>query len=124
MKIDAQTMLPATPQRTADARCTEPTPTIARAMVCVVETGRRSSQSAERNLDLQTEEFPSAAKLRQAFQQHRKIGVAVDRIEVLGAEREHRRAVVAVEEIDVGRAQPLLFAGEGRCVLRALRDSK
>ena len=32
-------MLPATPQRTALARCTEPTPTMAPVMVCVVETG-------------------------------------------------------------------------------------
>src|SRR5258706_90164 len=35
----AQTIRPATPQRTADALVTEPTPTIAPVMVCVVETG-------------------------------------------------------------------------------------
>ena len=39
VKIHAQTMLPATPQRTALTRCAEPTPTIAPVMVCVVETG-------------------------------------------------------------------------------------
>jgi len=35
----AHTMLPATPQRTACTRCTEPTPTIEPVIVCVVETG-------------------------------------------------------------------------------------
>ncbi len=39
VKIQAQTMLPATPQRTADIFCEAPTPTIAPVMVWVVETG-------------------------------------------------------------------------------------
>jgi hypothetical protein len=39
VKIQAQTMLPATPQRTALARWAEPTPTMAPVMVCVVDTG-------------------------------------------------------------------------------------
>jgi len=39
VKIQAQTILPATPQRTALARCAEPTPTMAPVMVCVVDTG-------------------------------------------------------------------------------------
>ena len=37
--IHAMTMLPATPQRTAEERCAAPTPTMAPVMVCVVETG-------------------------------------------------------------------------------------
>ena len=37
--IHAITMLPATPQRTACARCAAPTPTMAPVIVCVVETG-------------------------------------------------------------------------------------
>ncbi len=39
VRIHAQTMLPATPQRTAEADCTAPTPTIEPVMVCVVDTG-------------------------------------------------------------------------------------
>ena len=39
VKIHAQTMLPATPQRTAETRRVDPTPTIAPVIVCVVETG-------------------------------------------------------------------------------------
>src|SRR5450830_387638 len=39
VKIQAHTILPATPQRTADIFCAEPTPTMAPVMVCVVETG-------------------------------------------------------------------------------------
>ena len=39
VKIHAHTILPATPQRTADSFCTEPTPTMAPVIVCVVETG-------------------------------------------------------------------------------------
>ena len=39
VKIHAHTMLPATPQRTADGWRTEPTPTMAPVMVCVVDTG-------------------------------------------------------------------------------------
>ena len=39
VKSHAHTMLPATPQRTAESFCTEPTPTIAPVMVCVVDTG-------------------------------------------------------------------------------------
>ena len=43
VKIHAHTMLPATPQRTADTVCAEPTPTIAPVMVCVVDTGMPSA---------------------------------------------------------------------------------
>src|ERR687889_398009 len=39
VRIQAQTMRPATPQRTADRRRVEPTPTIAPVMVWVAETG-------------------------------------------------------------------------------------
>src|SRR5215831_4202239 len=39
VKIQAQTMRPATPQRTAESRPVDPTPTIAPVMVCVVLTG-------------------------------------------------------------------------------------
>src|SRR5205814_386858 len=39
VKIQAHTMLPATPQRTADIFCAEPTPTMAPVMVWVVDTG-------------------------------------------------------------------------------------
>ena len=39
MKIHAQTTRPATPQRTAENRFTEPTPTIEPVIVCVVLTG-------------------------------------------------------------------------------------
>lgn len=39
VKIQAQIMFPAIPQRTALALCVEPTPTIAPVIVCVVETG-------------------------------------------------------------------------------------
>jgi len=39
VKIQAHTMLPATPHRTALARWVEPTPTMAPVMVWVVETG-------------------------------------------------------------------------------------
>ena len=42
VKIQAQTMLPATPQRTAEALRTVPTPTIAPVIVCVVDTGMPS----------------------------------------------------------------------------------
>src|SRR6478672_3787034 len=42
VKIQAQTMLPATPQRTADARRVDPTPTMAPVIVCVVDTGTPS----------------------------------------------------------------------------------
>ena len=47
VKIQAQTMLPATPQRTAEARRAEPTPTMAPVMVCVVETGMPSAGGQE-----------------------------------------------------------------------------
>jgi hypothetical protein len=43
VKIQAQTMLPATPQRTADIFCAEPTPTMAPVMVWVVDTGTPSA---------------------------------------------------------------------------------
>ena len=39
VRIQAQTILPATPQRTAERRCIDPTPTMAPVMVCVVLTG-------------------------------------------------------------------------------------
>ena len=39
VRIQAQTIRPATPQRTADSRLIEPTPMIAPVMVCVVLTG-------------------------------------------------------------------------------------
>ena len=39
VKTQAQTMLPATPQRTAEALRTDPTPTMAPVMVWVVDTG-------------------------------------------------------------------------------------
>src|SRR5437867_12503828 len=39
VRIQAQTTRPATPQRTADSRCVEPTPTMAPVIVWVVETG-------------------------------------------------------------------------------------
>ena len=39
VSTQAQTMRPATPQRTADSRRVEPTPTIAPVIVCVVLTG-------------------------------------------------------------------------------------
>ena len=39
VKIHAQIILPAIPQRTALGRCDEPTPTIAPVIVCVVDTG-------------------------------------------------------------------------------------
>ena len=39
VSTQAQTIRPATPQRTAEKRCVDPTPTIAPVMVCVVLTG-------------------------------------------------------------------------------------
>src|SRR6185503_797753 len=39
VSTQAQTMRPATPQRTAETFCAEPTPTMEPVMVCVVETG-------------------------------------------------------------------------------------
>ncbi len=39
VRIHAHTILRATPHRTAEKRCTAPTPTIAPVMVCVVLTG-------------------------------------------------------------------------------------
>ena len=39
VSTQAQTMLPATPQRTADIFRVDPTPTMAPVMVCVVDTG-------------------------------------------------------------------------------------
>src|SRR5438045_2139215 len=50
VRIQAQTMLPASPQRTADTDCVAPTPTIEPGMVCVVDTGmprRVARNSAE-----------------------------------------------------------------------------
>ena len=42
VRTQAQTMLPATPQRTAATFCADPTPTIAPVMVWVVDTGMPS----------------------------------------------------------------------------------
>jgi hypothetical protein len=42
VKIHAHTILPATPQRTAETFRVEPTPTMAPVIVCVVETGMPS----------------------------------------------------------------------------------
>ncbi len=39
VNTQAQTMRPATPQRTAEALVTEPMPTMAPVMVCLVDTG-------------------------------------------------------------------------------------
>jgi hypothetical protein len=39
VRIQAQSRLPATPQRTADTDCAAPTPTMEPVMVCVVDTG-------------------------------------------------------------------------------------
>ena len=46
VKIQAHTILPATPQRTADRRCEAPTPTMAPVMVWVVDTGTPSGWAA------------------------------------------------------------------------------
>ena len=43
VRTQAQTMRAATPQRTAEARLIEPTPTMAPVMVWVVETGMPES---------------------------------------------------------------------------------
>ena len=43
VKIQAQTIRPATPQRTAENRWSEPTPMMAPVMVCVVLTGMERS---------------------------------------------------------------------------------
>ena len=48
VKIQAQTILPATPQRTADIFCAEPTPTMAPVMVWVVDTGTPSALAMNR----------------------------------------------------------------------------
>src|SRR5258708_8192818 len=48
VKIHAQTMFPATPQRTAESFCTEPTPMIDPVMVCVVDTGMPSAVARNR----------------------------------------------------------------------------
>jgi hypothetical protein len=42
VSTQAQTMLPARPQRTAENFCAEPTPTMAPVMVWVVDTGMPS----------------------------------------------------------------------------------
>src|SRR3989440_2728219 len=44
----AQTIRPATPQRTADSRCAAPTPEIAPVMVCVVLTGMPKCDATNR----------------------------------------------------------------------------
>ena len=56
--IQAMTMLPATPQRTADERCAAPTPMMAPVMVCVVETGmpkKRGDEQRDRAAGLSRE---------------------------------------------------------------------
>ena len=45
VRIHAQTMLPASPQRTAESLCAEPTPTMAPVMVWVVDTGMPASEA-------------------------------------------------------------------------------
>src|SRR5512146_1510021 len=45
VRIHAHTIRPATPQRTADIRCAEPTPTMAPVMVWVVLTGTPSAEA-------------------------------------------------------------------------------
>src|SRR3569623_597019 len=45
VNIQAQTILPAIPHRTADIFFAEPTPTIAPVMVCVVDTGMPSADA-------------------------------------------------------------------------------
>jgi len=39
VRIHAQTICPATPQRTEEMRCAAPTPLMAPVIVCVVDTG-------------------------------------------------------------------------------------
>ena len=48
VKIQAQMMFPATPQRTALALCVEPTPTIAPVIVWVVDTGTPKAVAANK----------------------------------------------------------------------------
>src|SRR5258706_7887598 len=48
VKIHAQTMFPATPQRTAESFCTEPTPMIEPVIVWVVDTGMPSAVARNR----------------------------------------------------------------------------
>ena len=45
VRIQAITMLPATPQRTADSRRVAPTPMTDELITCVVDTGRPSARS-------------------------------------------------------------------------------
>src|SRR5579875_2598869 len=60
VKIHANTMLAATPQRTADIRRVAPAPITAEVMTCVVETGAPKCAAVRRTAD----EVASAAKPR------------------------------------------------------------
>src|SRR3982750_1638922 len=51
VKIQAPTMLPATPQRTADSRLVAPTPMIDDVIVCVVEIGAPNVMPATYRMD-------------------------------------------------------------------------
>ena len=51
VRIHAQTILPAIPQRTADTACVAPTPTIEPAIVCVVETGTPRLVAMKREIE-------------------------------------------------------------------------
>src|SRR3954469_22814486 len=46
VRTQATTMLPATPQRTAESRLAAPEPTTAPVMVCVVESGKPTCEAA------------------------------------------------------------------------------
>src|SRR5438876_10743431 len=47
VRIQAHTIRPATPHRTADSRCAAPTPEIAPVIVCVVLTGMPKYEASE-----------------------------------------------------------------------------
>src|SRR5436309_1401367 len=51
VRIQAQTMLPARPQRTADTECVDPTPTMEPVMVWVVDTGMPSEVARNRVIE-------------------------------------------------------------------------
>src|SRR4029434_6943930 len=64
VRIQAQTMRPATPQRTADRRRVAPTPTIAPVMVWVVETGmpRKVARYREQAAAVSAEKPPTGLR--------------------------------------------------------------
>src|SRR5438132_13491317 len=51
VRIQAQIMLPARPQRTADTECVDPTPTMEPVMVWVVDTGMPSEVARNRVIE-------------------------------------------------------------------------